>query len=73
MRQVASTAAPGKLVLLDGVKVVENDRWALVIPAPDEPLCRIWAEAPSMAEAEELADRYARVVEEIVADDDLSI
>jgi mannose-1-phosphate guanylyltransferase/phosphomannomutase len=72
MRQVASTAAPGKLVLLDGVKVVENDRWALVIPAPDEPLCRIWAEAPSMAEAEELADRYARVVEEIVAHDDLS-
>ena len=73
MRQVASTAAPGKLVLLDGVKVVENDRWALVIPAPDEPLCRIWAEAPTMAEAEALADRYAGVVEDIVAHvDDLS-
>jgi mannose-1-phosphate guanylyltransferase / phosphomannomutase len=66
MRHVASLAAPGKLVLLDGVKVIENDRWALVIPAPDEPLCRVWAEAPTSAEAEDLADRYARMVEEIV-------
>ena len=51
-------------MLLDGVKMVENDRWALVIPAPDEPLCRIWAEGPTLVEAEELADRYARIVEE---------
>jgi mannose-1-phosphate guanylyltransferase / phosphomannomutase len=68
MRHVASVAAPGKLVLVDGVKIVENDRWALVIPAPDEPLCRIWAEGPTMADAEELADRYARIVEGVVAE-----
>lgn len=67
MRHVASVASPGKLVLLDGVKVVENDRWALVIPAPDEPSCRIWAEGPTLAEAEELAERYARIVEDVVA------
>ena len=67
MRHVASVASPGKLVLLDGVKVVENDRWALVIPAPDEPLCRIWAEGPSVTDAEELADRYAQIVEDVVA------
>jgi mannose-1-phosphate guanylyltransferase/phosphomannomutase len=66
MRHVASVAAPGKLVLLDGVKVVENDRWVLVIPAPDEPLCRIWAEGPTVADAEDLADRYARIVEDVV-------
>ena len=68
MRHVASVAAPGRLVLLDGVKIVENDRWALVIPAPDEPVSRIWAEAPTRAEAEDLADRYARIVEDVVAE-----
>ena len=67
MRHVASVAASGKLVLLDGVKMVLNDRWVLVIPAPDEPQCRVWAEGPTMADAEELADRYARIVEEVVA------
>ena len=67
MRHVASVAAPGRLVLLDGVKIVENDRWALVIPAPDEPSSRIWAEAPTAAEADELADRYALIVEDVVA------
>lgn len=70
MRHVASMAAPGKLVLLDGVKVVENDRWALVIPLPDEPLCRVWAEAPTMGAAEELAERWAGVVASVVAADD---
>jgi mannose-1-phosphate guanylyltransferase/phosphomannomutase len=67
MRHVASLAGPGKLVLLDGVKIVENDRWALIIPAPDEPLCRVWAEGPTAADAEALADRYARIVEDVVA------
>jgi mannose-1-phosphate guanylyltransferase/phosphomannomutase len=68
MRHVASVAAPGRLVLLDGVKIVEKDRWALVIPAPDEPVSRIWAEAPTRAEADDLADRYARIVEDVVAE-----
>ncbi|MDQ4125472.1 MAG: mannose-1-phosphate guanyltransferase, partial [Actinomycetota bacterium] len=68
MRHVASEASGrgGKLVLLDGVKVVEADCWALMIPYPDEPLCRVWAEAPSRAEAEALAGRYAALVAEVV-------
>jgi mannose-1-phosphate guanylyltransferase/phosphomannomutase len=66
MRHVASAAVPGRLMLLDGVKVVEEDRWALVIPLADEPACRIWAEAPSHDEAEALADRYVQLVESVV-------
>jgi mannose-1-phosphate guanylyltransferase/phosphomannomutase len=68
MRHVATeaTARGGKLVLLDGVKVVEDGTWALVIPYPDEPLCRVWAEAPTHAEAEALAGRYAALVAEVV-------
>ena len=68
MRHVASEASArgGKLVLLDGVKVVDGDGWALVIPYPDEPLCRIWAEAPTRSEAEALAARYAALVADVV-------
>jgi len=70
MRHVASVAAPGKLVLLDGVKVVENDRWALIVPLPDEPACRVWAEAPTIADAETLVDRWADVVGDVAAASD---
>ena len=64
MRHVASVEVPGRLVLLDGVKVVEDDGWALVIPLPDEPACRVWAEGSSDERAQELAARYAALVEE---------
>jgi len=66
MRRIASLSVPGRLMLLDGVKVIERDRWALVIPHPEEPLCVVWAEAPTADEATELADRYARRVDAIV-------
>ena len=72
MRHIATSAgtAAGRttnLVLIDGVKVVERpDKWALVIPYPDEPMCRVWAEGPTPTEAEELADRYAHAVTEVV-------
>jgi mannose-1-phosphate guanylyltransferase / phosphomannomutase len=65
MRHVASSAPPERLMLLDGVKVQEEDGWALVIPYPDEPLCRIWAEGSSEAAAEALADRYVALVYEV--------
>ena len=63
MRHLSSRAR-GQVQLLDGVKVIEEDRWALVIPLPDDPACRVWAEAPSDAEAAALADRYAALVQE---------
>ena len=33
------------MVLVDGVKVIEADGWALVLPDPEEPLTHVWAEA----------------------------
>jgi mannose-1-phosphate guanylyltransferase/phosphomannomutase len=68
MRSVASSGVPGRLLLLDGVKVIQEDRWALVIPHPDEPLSLIWAEAPSAEESEALVRRFAALVEEVVAE-----
>ncbi len=66
MRHVASAPIPGQRVLVDGVKVVGADHWALVIPYADEPECGIWAEAPTQDEAEALADRFAALVQEVV-------
>jgi mannose-1-phosphate guanylyltransferase/phosphomannomutase len=66
MRHVSSRPGPGRLVLLDGVKVVQPDRWALVLPLAHEPVCRIYAEAPTAREAAELAERYAAMVQGVV-------
>jgi mannose-1-phosphate guanylyltransferase / phosphomannomutase len=68
MRRIPELAGGGALVLIDGVKVVHDDRWALVVPYADEPLCRIWAEGPSVADAAELAERYAAMVRRVVSD-----
>lgn len=48
----------GKLELLDGVKVYHEDGWVLVLPDPEEPLCRVFSEGTSMEIAESLADFY---------------
>ena len=70
MREVAASAAArggARLVLFDGVKVIEPDRWALVVPLPDDPICRVWAEAPSAPEADALAESFAAVVARVAA------
>jgi mannose-1-phosphate guanylyltransferase/phosphomannomutase len=68
MRYISSKSGPGKVILLDGVKIVEDRRWALVIPHPDEPVCRIWAEGSTAEEAEELAGSYVRMIESVIED-----
>jgi mannose-1-phosphate guanylyltransferase/phosphomannomutase len=66
MRSVAASLPPDatgtRLVLLDGVKIVDDDKWALIIPIQDDPACAIWAEAGSAAEAEALAETHAAKV-----------
>ena len=60
MRNIAETVrGEGRLVLFDGVKVVYEDGWALVVPSNDEPLCSVWAEGPDAAAAEERAELFA--------------
>ncbi|MFQ5856851.1 MAG: sugar phosphate nucleotidyltransferase [Anaerolineae bacterium] len=49
---------------IDGVKLVlGNGDWVLILPDPDKPLFRVYAEASSDEHADSLADRYARVVD----------
>jgi mannose-1-phosphate guanylyltransferase/phosphomannomutase len=50
---------------IDGVRVRLGNDWVLVLPDPDEPLFRVYAESESTAAAEETANKYARVVESL--------
>ncbi len=59
MRTLMERSQGRELVLVDGVKVIEDDGWALVLPDPEEPLTHVWAEAPSAAQAESRAKEYA--------------
>ncbi len=54
------------LVLVDGVKVMHEGGWALVLPDPEEPLTHVWAEAASDAEARSLAQEYARRIRQLL-------
>jgi mannose-1-phosphate guanylyltransferase/phosphomannomutase len=51
------------------VKVQSDDGWALVLPAPDEALTRVWAESDTEDGADRLADRYMELVKQAVAED----
>ncbi|HEX4904886.1 MAG TPA: mannose-1-phosphate guanyltransferase [Acidimicrobiales bacterium] len=50
--------ADGELVLVDGVKVLYEDGWALVLPDPEEPITHVWAEAGSDGDARRRAQEH---------------
>ena len=56
--------ASGQLV--DGVKVLHGDGWALALPDPEEPVTHVWAEAATDAEARRLAQEYGRRIRQLV-------
>jgi len=58
IRSIAEDADNDDLELLEGVKVYHPDGWALVLPDPDEPVCRVFSEGSTMEVAESLADFY---------------
>jgi mannose-1-phosphate guanylyltransferase/phosphomannomutase len=66
IRQLIQEPPAGRLELLDGVKVYHRDGWALVLPDPDEPLCRVFSEGSTMEIAESLAEFYINKIGEIV-------
>jgi len=66
IRNLIEEPAEGSMELLDGVKVFHQNGWALVLPDPEEPVCRIYSEGPSMEIAESLADFYLEKISEII-------
>ncbi|MHB0867098.1 MAG: sugar phosphate nucleotidyltransferase [Thermoleophilia bacterium] len=51
---------------LDGIKVFHPEGWAQVLPSPDEPLFEIYAEGRTMADSQELLERYSARLDEII-------
>jgi mannose-1-phosphate guanylyltransferase/phosphomannomutase len=66
MRTLVERSQGRDLVLVDGVKVIEDDGWALVLPDPEEPVTHVWAEATSDAAAEARAKEYAVRLEQLL-------
>ena len=63
MRAVMEAAADREVDTLDGVRVVEDVGWALVLPDPAEALTRVWTEGPNAEAAEVLLDAWTDVVD----------
>ncbi len=65
MRRLIERLDGERVVTIDGVKAYRGEDWVLVIPHPQEPLVRVWAEAGSPELADGLAAEFAGLVEEL--------
>jgi mannose-1-phosphate guanylyltransferase / phosphomannomutase len=66
MRMVMEWAKDKELLLVDGIKVLHKDGWALVFPDTEEPLTHVWAEASTDADARARAQEYARRIRNLL-------
>jgi mannose-1-phosphate guanylyltransferase/phosphomannomutase len=66
MRSLVELTKDRELELVDGVKVIHDDAWALALPDPEDPVTHVWAEGPSDAEARRLAQEYARRIRQLL-------
>lgn len=60
MRSLVETVRGKEIVLVDGVKVLDGETWALVLPDPEKPMTHVWAEGPSGRDARTVAQQYVR-------------
>ncbi len=64
MRLLNQQFKPPRSAQVDGTKIELGAKdWVLVLPDPDEPFFRVFAESDSTPQAQDLADKYARIVE----------
>jgi mannose-1-phosphate guanylyltransferase/phosphomannomutase len=66
MREMVEQAAGEQVVLVDGVKVLHDDGWSLVLPDPEDAVTHVWAEAGSDQDARRLAQEYAKRIRQVV-------
>ena len=66
MRTLVERIKDREMVMVDGVKVLHDDGWALVLPDPEEPLTHVWAEGATEREAKALAQEYARRIRQLL-------
>lgn len=66
MRTIISKNSDKKIELLDGIKLYSENGWILIIPDADKPIFKIVAESSSNKSAEELCDKYYRILEQVI-------
>jgi mannose-1-phosphate guanylyltransferase/phosphomannomutase len=66
MRTLVERIKDRELVMVDGVKIIHEDGWVLVLPDPEEPITHVWAEADSEAEARSLSQEYSRRIRQML-------
>jgi mannose-1-phosphate guanylyltransferase/phosphomannomutase len=66
MRSLVELTKDREIELVDGVKVLHDDAWALALPDPEDPITHVWAEGPSDAEARRLTQEYARRIRQLL-------
>ena len=69
MRGMVERAQGHPTVLVDGVKIIYPDGWALVLPDPEVAVSHVWADASTEAEARRLVAIHAGYVAELSASD----
>jgi mannose-1-phosphate guanylyltransferase/phosphomannomutase len=66
MREIVESMGAHNVELIDGVKIFDEDRWALVLPDPEDALTHVWAEAGSTADARRLAHEYVQRIRQVL-------
>ena len=66
MRELVERETHHDLLLIDGVKVVRPDGWALVLPDPEAALTHVWTEADGDNAARQLAQEYTRAIRQAI-------
>jgi mannose-1-phosphate guanylyltransferase / phosphomannomutase len=64
MRTVLEAAGDRQTDTTDGVRVIDDRGWVLVLPAPADAVTHLWAEGNDADAAEQLLDEWAAVVEQ---------
>ncbi|HWI61610.1 MAG TPA: sugar phosphate nucleotidyltransferase [Symbiobacteriaceae bacterium] len=67
MRRLLEEHEGSVVDMVDGLRIQRPEGWALLLPDPDEPVYRVYAEADDVVRAEALAERYSRRVVELQA------
>ena len=65
MREIVERAKGREVVLVDGVKIIYPDGWALVLPDPELPVTHVWAEGRSEPDARRLVAIHAGRIAEL--------
>jgi mannose-1-phosphate guanylyltransferase/phosphomannomutase len=67
MRRLAEENRAGQIELFDGIKILENDSWVLVLPDALEPLVHLYAESQNQEHSNDLVADYAKRIDEFQA------